>query len=68
LGSAIAQFNRAGAFVFVSGQLTIDDPDSAKLVSDPYQFSFIRAAGGSVTLEAAPRLMPSLHAWVSNLL
>lgn len=54
LGSAIAQFNRAGAFVFVSGQLTIDDPDSAKLVSDPYQFSFIRAAGGSVTLEAAP--------------
>ncbi len=54
LGSAIARFNRAGAFVFVSGQLSIDDPDSAKLASDPYQFSFIRAAGASVTLEAAP--------------
>jgi inner membrane protein len=54
LGSAIAQFNRVGAFVFVSGQLTIDDPDSGKLASDPYQFSFIRQAGESVTLEAAP--------------
>ena len=52
--AALAPFNRTGTMVFVSGQLSIDDPDSAGLTADPYQFSFIRQAGESVTLEAAP--------------
>ena len=54
LASAIARFNRVGASVFVSGQLTIDDPDSITFSSDPHQFPFIKVSGVAITLEAAP--------------
>lgn len=54
--AALAPFNRPGFMVFVSGQMTIDDPESLTetLFVDGHQFPFIRAAGASVTLEAAP--------------
>lgn len=54
LASKLLQFNRASAMVFVSGQLTIDDPEGLQLVIDPYQFQTIRASGNSINLEAAP--------------
>lgn len=50
----LQQFNRAGAMVFISGQLTIDDPEGLALVIDPYQFQTIRASSNSINLEAAP--------------
>jgi inner membrane protein len=51
---ALASFNRVGAMIFVSGQLSVDDPESIKLAPDPYQFSYMRMSGESVNLEAAP--------------
>lgn len=54
VGQFLIPFNRTGAMVFVSGQLTVDDPESLQPVTDPYQFPFIRIAANTVTLEAAP--------------
>jgi inner membrane protein len=54
IGSAIAKFNRTGAMVFISGQLSFDTLDGVSLPRDPYQFPFIRATDTSITLEAAP--------------
>lgn len=53
--AALAPFNRPG-MVFVSGQITINDPESLTetLFVDGHQFPFIRVAGASVTFEAAP--------------
>ncbi|BAZ36617.1 hypothetical protein NIES4101_25360 (plasmid) [Calothrix sp. NIES-4101] len=50
----LTPFNRVGAMVFVSGQLSVDDPESIKLTPDPYQFPYMRASGESVSLEVAP--------------
>lgn len=49
-------FNRPSAMVFVSGQMTIDDPEGLAEVffPDPLQFPFLRALGANVTLELAP--------------
>ena len=53
--SSLAPFNRAVAMVFVSGQLSIDDPESLRLVQDPHTYPAIRAdSSGNITLEAAP--------------
>ncbi|MHC5673243.1 hypothetical protein [Nostoc sp.] len=52
--SAIAQFNRTGAMVFVTGQLTVDGLETSGLPRDPYQFPVIKATDTSITLEAAP--------------
>jgi inner membrane protein len=54
IGEAIAKFNRTGAMVFVSGQLTVEDFDTSIIPRDPYQFPFIQATSTSITLEAAP--------------
>jgi inner membrane protein len=54
IGQAIAQFNRAGAMVFISGQLTVDGLETTGLPRDPYQFPVIKATDTSITLEAAP--------------
>ncbi|MDV2997627.1 MAG: hypothetical protein N4J56_007332 [Chroococcidiopsis sp. SAG 2025] len=56
LGEKLNPFNRTtGAMVFVTGQLTVDDPESIRIIQDPRQFSTIRASGaGNITLEAAP--------------
>jgi inner membrane protein len=55
LGEKLNRFNRIGAMVFVTGQLTVDDPESIRLIQDPRQFPTIRASGaGNITLEAAP--------------
>ena len=54
IGSAIAQFNRTGAIVFISGQLSVDGLETSGLPRDPYQFPTIKATDSSVTLEAAP--------------
>ncbi|MCW5319020.1 metal-dependent hydrolase [Nostoc sp. KVJ3] len=54
IGSAIAQFNRTGAMVFVTGQLTVDGLETSGLPRDPYQFPTIKATDTSITLEAAP--------------
>ncbi|NJN12206.1 MAG: metal-dependent hydrolase [Richelia sp. RM1_1_1] len=50
----LTPFNRVGAMVFVSGQISVDDPESIKLTQDPYQFPYMRLSGESVNLEAAP--------------
>ncbi|MHC5720081.1 MAG: metal-dependent hydrolase, partial [Nostoc sp.] len=42
IGSAIAQFNRTGAMVFISGQLTVDGLETGGLPRDPYQFPVIK--------------------------
>lgn len=48
-------FNRAGAMVFVSGQISVDDPESIQLIQDPHQFLTIRPSeSGNIALEAAP--------------
>jgi len=54
IGQAIAQFDRTGAMVFISGQLTVDGLETAGLPRDPYQFPTIKATDTSITLEAAP--------------
>ncbi|MFK0729576.1 MAG: metal-dependent hydrolase [Gloeotrichia echinulata HAB0833] len=54
IGQAIAKFNRTGAMVFISGQLSFDTLDGVTLPRDPYQFPYIRASDSTVTLEAAP--------------
>ncbi|MBD2341246.1 metal-dependent hydrolase [Calothrix sp. FACHB-156] len=54
IGAALEKFNRAGAIVFVTGQLSFDTLDGVNLPRDPYQFPFIRATETSITLEAAP--------------
>lgn len=55
LASKLQQFNRVGAMVFVSGQLTIDDPEGLQLQIDPYQFQTLRTSiGNSINLETAP--------------
>ncbi|WP_180269620.1 hypothetical protein [Nostoc linckia] len=54
IGEAIAQFNRAGAMVFISGQLSVEDLETSVLPRDPYQFPVIKATDSTVILEAAP--------------
>jgi inner membrane protein len=54
IGGAITQFNRTGAMVFISGQLTVDGLETSGLPRDPYQFAVIKATDSSITLEAAP--------------
>ncbi|AFZ27225.1 putative membrane-bound metal-dependent hydrolase [Cylindrospermum stagnale PCC 7417] len=54
VGATLAKFNRAGAMVFVSGQIFVDDFDTSAVQLDPYQFPYIKAAPSTITLEAAP--------------
>ena len=54
VGQFLIPFNRAGAMVYISGQLSVDDPESLQLLADPYQFPTIRVASNSITLESAP--------------
>lgn len=54
IGAALEKFNRTGAMVFISGQLSFDTLDGVTLPRDPYQFPYIRASDSTVTLEAAP--------------
>ncbi|BAZ33621.1 hypothetical protein NIES4074_61350 (plasmid) [Cylindrospermum sp. NIES-4074] len=54
IGEAIRKFNRAGAAVFVSGQLSVDDFDTSTIPRDPYQFPSITATPSTINLEAAP--------------
>ena len=51
---ALSPFKRAGAIVFVTGELAVSDFDTTILKSDPYQFPVIKATTTSITLEAAP--------------
>lgn len=48
------RFNRAGALVFVSGEILIDDPQRLKLFSDPLQFPYFRPTAANMVLETAP--------------
>ena len=56
VNEALMPFNRPDALVFISGQLTIDDPVEIheRIRADPHQFPFIRATGVSIILEYAP--------------
>lgn len=55
LEEVLAPFSRVGAMVFVSGQISVDDPESANLLLSPHEFPTIRASSaGNITLEAAP--------------
>jgi inner membrane protein len=54
LGTSLKKFYRPGALSFVSGDISIDDPEDIKLTPDPHQFPFMRLSGSSIKLEAAP--------------
>jgi inner membrane protein len=54
IGEVISKFNRSGAMVFVSGELSVDDFDTTALIRDPYQFKFITASPSTIKLETAP--------------
>ncbi len=54
LTSKLEQFNREGAKVFLSGQVSIDDADEVQYIADPYEFPFIKISGSSLNLENAP--------------
>ncbi len=54
LGVSLTRFYRPRVLTFVTGELTIDDPEDIKLTPDPHQFPFIRLSGSSIRLEAAP--------------
>lgn len=55
LGEKLNKFNRTGAMVFVTGQLSVDDPESIRLIQDPRSFPTIRvSSSGNIILEAAP--------------
>lgn len=54
LSAKLSQFERAGAKVFVSGRVNVDDPDSLRLSTDPHQFPIISLQGNFVSLSAAP--------------
>lgn len=50
----LSPFNRKGAMAFVSGSIVVDDAESLRITTGPYQFPTIRASGLAVSLEAAP--------------
>jgi len=55
LGEKLSKFNRAGAMVFVTGQVSVDDPESIRIIQDPRSFPTIRVSStGNINLEAAP--------------
>jgi inner membrane protein len=54
IGQTLLPFKRAGALVFVTGQLAVSDFDTTILKTDPYQFPVIKATTTSISLEAAP--------------
>ena len=54
LASRLERFNRAGALVFVSGKILVDDPQELKLFSDPLQFPYFRPTAANMVLETAP--------------
>jgi inner membrane protein len=63
IGLALSPFKRAGAMVFVSGKLSVDDFDVLTLPDDPYQFPSIKATTTSVTLETAPLEIVESSLW-----
>ncbi len=40
--------------VFVSGELTVDDPEEVTLIQDPYQFAFMHKEEKTIKLQSAP--------------
>ncbi|MDF5723702.1 MAG: metal-dependent hydrolase [Rhizonema sp. PD37] len=50
----LKKFNRPGAMVFITGQISIDDPEGVRYIAEPYQFPFIKLSASSLTLEVAP--------------
>ncbi|MBO3464423.1 metal-dependent hydrolase, partial [Aetokthonos hydrillicola CCALA 1050] len=57
LSKVLSRFDHDNAMVFISGEITIDDPD-IKFALDPHQFPFIKRSQTSdspgVKLEVAP--------------
>lgn len=47
-------FNGPGAMVFVSGSLKLDDPQSARVTTDPHQFHSLKILDQTATLDSAP--------------
>ncbi len=54
LDPSLKRFYRPGVLSFVTGEITVDDPEDIKLTPDPRQFPFIQVSGSSVKLESAP--------------
>jgi inner membrane protein len=54
IGEMISKFNRSGAMVFLSGELSVDDFDTTTFIRDPFQFKFITASPSTIKLDAAP--------------
>jgi inner membrane protein len=47
-------FARPGALNFLTGEITLDDPDGVSITLDPYQFATVRTTETGVKLESAP--------------
>lgn len=54
LEKAIAKFNRQSTASFISGEISIDEPEDLQIKSNPYEFPYIQKSGDSIKLEAAP--------------
>jgi inner membrane protein len=53
LGATLKQFDNSN-LVFVSGQLTIDDPQGVQYTPDPFQFPCVKLSGSTLEMEVAP--------------
>lgn len=54
VGVAIAKFDRQSSASFLTGEISIDEPDDLQVNLNPYEFPYIKKNGSSVKLEAAP--------------
>jgi inner membrane protein len=50
----LAPLSDAKSMVFITGDITVDDPDGVTFANDAYQFPFIRKTETSIKLEVAP--------------
>lgn len=54
LGLKLQPLINSGAMVFMTGKITVDDPQGIQLTPDPFEFPFIKLEDKSVEFEAAP--------------
>ncbi|GAB1545165.1 hypothetical protein NUACC21_78410 [Scytonema sp. NUACC21] len=54
LKESLTRFDLPRTLIFVTGELTIDDPENLEFIPDPHQFPFIQLNESSIKLESAP--------------
>jgi inner membrane protein len=54
LEASLSNFDRPKTLTFVTGEITVDDPEEITFTDDSRQFPFIQVSGSSVKLESAP--------------